>query len=90
MSDRMTAMLRDAQIWQTAIDGRSRYYMIPESVRLEPGPYKLTNRIGAVLVVSHDAIVPFEISEDQAHRWTRDQWMLFGFYVLCLLLLWKA
>lgn len=58
-------------LWRSADDGR--FFIVPEVAALRLGPMAVHDGAGQVRLVEAHDLEPYEVSEDQAHRWTRDQ-----------------
>jgi hypothetical protein len=58
-------------IW-TDLD-RRRYFLIPRGLSITPGAFPLSSLTGEVRFVHPHSILPFQITEDQARRWAKDE-----------------
>lgn len=58
-----------AQLWSSAKG--DRYYLVPDGASLPPGDVVIRRAGGVELHVEPTALAPFEISEEQAVRWTK-------------------
>ena len=59
----------EAAIWTDLETGS--YYLVPAAVELRPGTRRLRDAAGDIRTVELSDLAPFEITEDQAVRWTR-------------------
>lgn len=59
------------KLWSTATS--ERYFLVPADFLFLPGELVITNLIGESAAVDFNNIVPFEITEEQARQWARDQ-----------------
>jgi hypothetical protein len=57
-------------IWRS---GQGAYYVIPEDCELDAGPVRITDFSGRSRGVAPDALIAFEVTEEQAHRWAKDE-----------------
>jgi hypothetical protein len=60
-----------SDIWTDA--GASRYFLIPDRSSLPAGSFPICTRTGRHQSVNPDALAAFEVTEDQARRWAKDQ-----------------
>lgn len=58
-------------IWRS-IDGE-QYFLLPRHYVSPPGSLVIMEQFGTRLSVDPDAVAPFEMTEDQARRWAKDQ-----------------
>jgi hypothetical protein len=57
-------------VWRTD-DGR--YFLIPDHEPANPGTLAISDALGRSRNVAPEAVAAFEVTEEQARRWTRDQ-----------------
>lgn len=60
-----------ATLWTTATS--ERYFLVPPGFSFHPGGLVITNLNGESAEVDVNNVVPFEITEDQARQWAREQ-----------------
>lgn len=58
-------------LWR--MEGKGRYFLIPEDCTPVPGEAEIVSFDGKSATVADDWLSPFEITEDQAHQWGKDQ-----------------
>jgi hypothetical protein len=63
--------MQPAELWITL--DRSQFFLVPGGRDLLLGPLVLANLKGARRFVAPDEARPYEITEDQARRWARDE-----------------
>jgi hypothetical protein len=59
------------ELWFTA--DRRRFFVLPTQRELDPGPLMISTLGGTVHRVAPADLAPYEITEDQARRWAKDQ-----------------
>jgi hypothetical protein len=57
----------NARLWESSTP--RRYFLVPRDVDVPAGSLVLRTRLGEETSVDPGAIVSYEVSEDQAHRW---------------------
>ena len=60
-----------ADLWRT--QASDRYFLIPDHQGSSGGSLELRSLSGAVMNTSNEAATPYEITEEQARRWAKDQ-----------------
>lgn len=61
----------EARLWRA--DSPRRYLLVAETEELAVGPLEIRALDGATKRVDPAALTPYEITEEQAHRWAKDQ-----------------
>jgi hypothetical protein len=59
-------------LWSTAADPR-RFYLLPDEEKLFAGPLGISDLYGRSDSVDPASVTAFEITEDEARRWAKDQ-----------------
>jgi hypothetical protein len=59
------------ELWRT--DASDRYFLIPDGQASVGGPLGLRSLSGTVMNTSTEAVAAYEITEEQARRWAKDQ-----------------
>jgi hypothetical protein len=55
------------------LPGCGRYFLIADELALATGDTVITSLVGDARSVDGASLAPFEVTEDQAHRWAKDQ-----------------
>jgi hypothetical protein len=58
-------------LWSNSV--RSRFFLIPDDNSLPPGDFVLRTITGREQRVASAALAPFEVSEEQAKEWLKDE-----------------
>jgi hypothetical protein len=58
-------------IWSTL--DRARRFIIPDDAELPPGDFALRTATGRAASVDEAAVLPFEVSDDEARAWAKAQ-----------------
>jgi hypothetical protein len=53
--------------------GARRFFLLPDEHVPAAGALTITNLLGVERSVDPNAVVPFEVNEEQAHRWARNE-----------------
>jgi hypothetical protein len=64
-------MRDESSLWSTS--DRSRWFLIKGSVTAPPGSTPIRSLSGESALVGLDWLTPFEVTEEQARRWAKDQ-----------------
>jgi hypothetical protein len=63
--------MTESSLWHAA--DRSRWFLVPRGVTLPEGDLAIRTLMGDPATVDAQGLVPYEITEEQARRWARDQ-----------------
>lgn len=62
----------DARTHWTTQD-RARHFIVPDEAELAPGPFALRTAAGRERTVDESAVAPFEVTEEEARAWAKEQ-----------------
>lgn len=52
---------------------RTRHFIVPDEAELAPGPFALRTAAGRERSVDESAVAPYEVTEEEAREWAREQ-----------------
>jgi hypothetical protein len=64
-------MPRQTTVWST--EDRSRWFLVPDDLPAVPGTLRVRSLEGRSAQIDADWLAPFQVTEDQARRWAKDQ-----------------
>jgi hypothetical protein len=59
------------QLWSN--EHRTRHFLIPADAELPPGDLRLRTAAGREMAVDEAAALPFEVTEEEAKRWAKEE-----------------
>src|SRR4051812_6113097 len=58
-------------LWTT--HARTRHFIVPDDAELPPGSFELRTSTGRERAADEAALLPYEVTEDEARAWAREQ-----------------